>query len=505
MIDVRGLGHAYPSAPDRPVLHGIDLAVGDDEFVGVVGRNGSGKSTLARCLNGLVQPIRGSVTVDGVDGSDVQALRERVQLVFQNPENQHVGTTVYEDIAFGLANFGVPTEQMLDRAQEALDIVGLDVAMGREVATLSGGELQRLAVAGCLALRPAYLVLDEPTAMLDPGARAGLLSALAAARRARRFAVVMITHHLEDLAEAGRIVVVHEGSITATGTPEQIFADEPLLRRCGLEHPGRPLVERRPLPRSSQTPTVELRATTVGHGRHRAARADPVLHDVSLLVGEGELIAVAGPSGAGKSTLVSTVKGLLRPVTGEVLVDGVDPWRRREPQRFDRLGYVFQFVEHQLFAATVREDVAWGLRARHLPTAELHDLVDAALCRVGLDPEVLGDRSPFDLSGGEQRRAALAGVLVTDPQALILDEPTAGLDLPARVALFDVVHELRKAGTAVLWVTHRLEEVYEHADKLVVLDDGSVIAEGRPAEVLADESTLTRLGWPAFQPVARSA
>ncbi len=512
MIVVDDVRFRYePAAPE--VVAGVSLSIDDGEHVALLGRNGSGKSSLARLLNGLHRPTGGAVRVDGLDVADpaqLPAVRRSVQMVFQTPENQQVGTTVFDDIAFGLANIAVPTAEMPDRAAAALAEVGLQVGLDRSVITLSGGELQRLALASVLALRPRHLVLDEVTAMLDPASRSQVLASIRRIRAESGLAVIQITHHLDEIEDADRAVVLNDGRVLAEGTVPEILADQALLARCGLEAPYRWRASgtRRRVVRPPIDPAPVLELTGIGHDYAAQPRrrfgfrkpapssTNPVLDGVELGLRGGELVAIAGRSGAGKSTLLTILKGLLRPSAGSVAVRGVDPWAERQPELFDPIGYVFQHPERQLFAATVRADVGFGLRSAGLSDEELAARVDASLQTVGLDPAEFGEHSPFALSGGQQRRVTFAGVFVTGPGVLILDEPTAGLDHPSRERLFGILADARARDLCVLWVSHRLEEILEHADRLVVLDRGRVAADGRPSEVLADELLRTRLGWP---------
>ncbi len=499
-------------APD--VVAGVTLTITDGQHVALLGRNGSGKSSLARLLNGLQCPTGGSLHVDGLNVADptlLPEIRRSVQMVFQNPENQQVGTTVFDDIAFGLANFAVPTAEMSARALAALAQVGLDVGLSRDINTLSGGELQRLALASVVALRPKHLVLDEVTSMLDPAGRAQVLAAIRRLRSESGMSVIQITHHLEEIEDADRVIVLDAGRVCADASVAEVLADSDLLMRCGLEAPyrwRRPSVggARHPRPVGVDRTTIEAAGVTHDYSAARRGRrlrtgqpagpTAPVLSGIRLAIAPGELLAVAGRSGAGKTTLISIIKGLLRPTAGAVLVEGTDAWRARRPELFDRIGYVFQHPEHQLFAPSVRADVGFGLRSSQLPADEAARRVDAQLRRVGLDPDEIGDRSPFELSGGQQRRAAFAGILVTEPRVLILDEPSAGLDGDARAGLFSILREAREQGLAVVWVSHRLEEILEHAERQVVLDDGGIVADGPPRGLLSDAGLRARLDWP---------
>jgi energy-coupling factor transport system ATP-binding protein len=512
MIRLDGVRFAHlPGGPEA--LAGVSLAVGDGEQVAVLGRNGSGKSTLARVLNGLYRPAAGSVRVDGLDPSDpvdLPGVRRLVQLVFQAPENQQVGTTVFDDIAFGLANLGVATAEMPGRVRAALADVGLEIGFERELDTLSGGELQRLALAGVAALRPRHLVLDEATSMLDPASRRQVLASVRRLRSRHGMAVVQITHDLDELDGVDRVVVLDAGAVVAQGPVDEVLRDGDLLEACGLEapyrwrRPGRPRGGGAPAVPPSP-PIVELDAVshdyTVpprrrGRRRPEPALRDPVLREVDLRIAPGELVALAGRSGAGKSTLVGIAKGLLRPTLGTVVVAGREAAGSRQPDLFDQIGYLFQQPEHQLFAPTVRADVGFALRTGSLPPGERAARVDAALRRLGLDPDEVGERSPFGLSGGQQRRVAFAGVLVAEPTVLILDEPSAGLDLPSRRALFATLRQARERGLAVVWISHRLGEILEHAQRLVVLERGAIVADGDPAGLLSDPVLRSAMGWP---------
>lgn len=518
MIALNDVTFSYPAAPTRPAIKNVSFSIAPGQYVGLVGSNGSGKSTLARLLNGLHLPRSGTVTIDGLSTtvpSDLAAVRRTVQMVFQNPENQQVGTTIMEDICFGLANIATPTGEMRERALRVLDAVGLNLDPDRELDTLSGGELQRVALASSLALEPTYLILDEATSMLDPAGRDQLLSTARELNR-RGTAIIHITHHLEEVEQADRLLVMSEAQLIADAPPAEIFARPQLLQSAGLRAPYRWREVNNPITSTrvgqSETSDSILDVKQISHdftepskGRRARKRladlrksgdpqrlSDPALVDVSLSLKEGDLVALAGRSGAGKTTLISIMKGLLRPTMGDVSVGGETPSQGINSS----VGYLFQHPEHQLFAPTVRRDVAYGLEVFSLKQEQVSDKVDTALQDVGLDPTIYGESSPHSLSGGQQRRVALAGVTVTNPQTLILDEPTAGLDEPSRIRLFKQLDTLRSRGIAILWVSHQLEEILEHAQRLIVLDAGTIIAQGSPEPILSDEKIRTRMGWP---------
>lgn len=488
-----------------PALDAFSLVVPDGQRVAVLGCNGSGKSTLARLLNGLLVPQRGTVEVDSLatnEPANLPSVRRSLQVAFQNPENQQVGLTVFEDVAFGLANITVPTDEMVQRVREALAEVGLPLALDRPLASLSGGQLQRVALASVLALRPRYLVLDEVTSMLDPESRSHVLDSVRRAHAGGRISVIQITHHLDEVEDADRLVVLRDGRIAADGPPPGILGDHGLLAAAGLEPPYR---WRLPSTVGKKTPgrpgTAKLDAALDDVTIHydiparwrrrprRTPKGPSALQQTSLRLGGG-IVAITGRSGAGKSTLVGALKGLRRPASGTVLIDGLDPWTTRSPELFDAIGYLLQRPEQQLFAPTVLQDVGFGLREDKEQRAKRY------LEAVGLDPDVYGERSPFELSGGQQRRVALAGVLATAPRLLILDEPTAGLDLPSRTQVFQQMSDLRADGVGVVWISHQVTDILAVADRLVVLDSGTVVASGEPDVLLADPHLRAAQGWP---------
>ncbi len=533
MIECAGVHYSYDDGHEA--LDGLSLDIADGEFVAVLGGNGSGKSTLARQLDALLVPSAGTVTVDGLSTAErryVYDIRSRVGLVFQNPDDQIVAGIVEDDVAFGPENLGVPTSELRDRVTEALAAVGLAGFERRETASLSGGQKQRLALAGVLAMRPQTLVLDEASSMLDPRGRAALMRACRRLHE-RGMTIVMITHFMEEAAEAERVVVLSHGRVTLDGSPTEVFSQADALARLGLDIPlpyrvGLKLRERIPgvTPRvtmdamigelqrqgaqrsltplgtlaaqdaqrcqrplgASGAPALELENVSFAYEQH----GEPALHDVSLTVRTGELVGLLGHTGSGKSTLVQLMAGLERPDGGRVLTsDG-------------RVGVVFQYPERQLFARTVREDVAFGPRNLGITGGELAARVDEAIRGVGLDPQEVGDVSPFALSGGQQRRIAFAGVLAMEPDVLVFDEPVAGLDPRSRREFMRLLRKLHGQGRTIVMTSHSMDDTAELCGRVIVLSRGEKLLEGAPAEVFshADELRRAGLGLPGAQEMA---
>jgi energy-coupling factor transporter ATPase len=527
----------------NPVLKGVTLTVEAGEYLAIIGHNGSGKSTLARLLNGLFHPTAGRVLVDGRDTRNpahTLELRRTVGLVFQDPDSQIVATVVEEDVAFGPENLGVPEGELEERVSWALGLLDLLPYRHRAPHFLSAGQKQRLAVAGVMAMRPRVLVLDEATAMLDPAGRRELLAALRNLRD-EGVTVILITHFMEEAAEADRVVVLEEGHIALEGTPRQVFAEAERLQQLGLDLP--PAAELSwaihkkypPFPTDRITTAEVVEAVLAAYGglttefpeipalsptdgtphphytklpfvqvqglHHVYLRGTPLeapaLRGVNLEVGHGGTAGIMGPTGSGKSTLLQFLNGLLTPQAGQVLLDGQDlsdPQTDRRAVRF-RVGLLFQQPGDQLFERYVGDDVAFGPRAMGLSREEVRERVRRAMDAVGLPFQQFKDRLTTTLSGGERHKAALAGVLALEPEVLVLDEPTAGLDPRSRRELLALLHHWRqeRGGTLVV-ATHNMEDLAELAEQTYLLADGKVTLGGPTRQVFAQGEELTRHG-----------
>ena len=580
MIECRGVSFSYDGA--ALALDGIDLNIEDGEFFCILGGNGSGKSTFAKHLNALLQPDAGTVCVNGLDASDpelVYDIRSTAGMVFQNPDDQLVATLVEDDVAFGPENLGVESAQIAQRVREALKAVGLVGFERHETHALSGGQKQRVALAGVLAMEPRVLILDEASSMLDPRGRKGLMKACHALHE-RGMTIVMITHFMEEAAEADRVAVFQAGRVTMLGTPDEILTQADELARLNLDMPascclGRALrakgvpvhaqvreadmvaevaqayTERSEAGTAGQSsasqseiadgavpadnednasePVIEISHLSYSYSLsarerrrwHKRSAAegtsnkqalwgnDPsspwALRDVSLTVRRGEFLGLAGHTGSGKSTLVQHLNGLIRPQEGSVYALGFDLANKKDADAVKaKVGVVFQYPERQLFAETVAQDVAFGPRNLGLSQAEVARRVESSLARAGLDLATVGDKSPFELSGGQQRRVAFAGVLAMEPEVLVLDEPMAGLDPAARSDFLELIDRLHRDGLTVVMVSHSMDDLANCCDRIVVMNEGTVFAEGTPAQVFAhaDELKSIGLGVPAAQRMA---
>jgi energy-coupling factor transport system ATP-binding protein len=590
-IQIRDLHYAYPpphvGAAPVSVLRGVNLAVGAGEFVAVLGRVGAGKSTLCMALNGLVPhatggAFRGEVTVLGRDTrkQPIADLARTVGLVFQDPEMQLTQMRAEDEIAFGPENLGVPAGEIEERVTWALEVVGLTGYSDRSPLHLSGGEKQRLAIAAMLAMRPQILVLDEPTANLDPAGKATVFNLVARLARERQITIVLATQEMERVARyARRAVVLHEGVIALDDTPAAVFAQADRLREWGLGAPqlaelaslltrragrvyqfhgmgeayaqlraelknwtGRPPAsaltdaspdragaecfaieapladDARAALRQAQEPVSEKSssgaldrpeptAAPQIHGAIAPERASqpqlaleqvsfsypdgtPALGAVSLAVEAGEFVALLGANGSGKTTLAKHLNGLLKPTLGCVRVQGRDTRPLRVAELARHVGYVFQNPDHQIFASTVEEELAFGLRLQKLSSANVMARVNWALAEFDLAP--YRTTPPALLGWGQRRQIAVAAVLATRPQALILDEPTGGLDARSRDGLLAAVTDFNRSGGTVILITHNMRLVAEYASRAVVMAGGQVVFDGAPLALFERRDILRR-------------
>ncbi|MFN8474413.1 MAG: ABC transporter ATP-binding protein [Anaerolineae bacterium] len=518
-IVAAGLGYRYPDSPHW-ALSDVSLTIAPGEYVLLAGWSGSGKSTLLRTLNGLAPHFYGGRLVGrlSIGGWNVAAtptsqLVERVGAVFQNPAAQLFSSTVAREIAFGPASLGLPLSQIEQRVRWAAEVTGVSAWLERPPHALSGGQQQRVAVASALAMRPAILALDEPFAHLDAGGIEDLCAVLREIHRAGT-TIVVAEHHMGRLvADATRMLVMHDGSLVADGAPRDVLAGDavgglnlpPLVRLAREQRWDTvPLTvdEAVTVARRSGTPANQLafsagsaaapaRAATpavIAEDVFHALDGWPALDGLSVTVAAGERVAILGRNGSGKTTFLKHLNGLLRPQRGRVLVLGQDTRRVRVADLARRVGLAFQDPTKQLFRPTVRREIETGPDALGvLDTAWLDQLYEW----MGLGP--LLEHSPYRLSEGERRRVALAASLAARPSIAALDEPALGQDGRYRQSLVELLDSLTSAGDAVVLVTHDLD-LASGADRWVALADGRVAADGAPNEVMRDSNAMAAAG-----------
>lgn len=542
LVDVQSLSYTYPGA-STPALSDISLSLEPGEYLAVVGANGSGKSTLVRCLNGLVVPPPRTVMVDGFDPAEPAGragARKALSVVFQSPLDQIVASVVEEDVAFGLENLGVPYDAMHARVDEALDAVDLTSERRRSPRFLSSGQQQRLAVAGAWATRPRIMAFDEATSMIDPNGRSSILR-LMDELVARGITVIHVTHDMDEAARARRVVVLSEGHLVFDGTPERLFASGSLAS-YRLERPrsyeaamalgldpvvgesaaelGARLARRYPVAQADPAalaaamrridPAYGL-ATPIGNGAAVSSAAatgepafsvrdasmsyhteslggHPAVQSASIDIPTGSLVALTGRTGAGKSSLLQLLDALALPDSGTVVSLGAATGAASTDLRALRMRAPLsvQRPESAIFETYVGDEAAFGPRNQGLRGAELVGRVRVAMEAVGLPFATYRDAQCRTLSGGMKRRLALASILSLEPEALLLDEPTAALDPGTRREVLALILSYARRGRTVVMSTHSMEEA-ALADLVIVMRDGRIVASGPPDAIFGDQ------------------
>ena len=540
---------------NRAIDH-VDLDIQEGQFIAVLGHNGSGKSTLAKHINGLLVPSEGTLWVDHMDTSspeDIWKIRQRAGMVFQNPDNQIIGTVVEEDVGFGPENLGVPTEDIWKRVDDSLEAVGMTAYRKHSPNKLSGGQKQRVAIAGVMAMKPKCIVLDEPTAMLDPNGRKEVLKVVHELNREEKVTVILITHYMEEVVFADDVYVMDQGHLVMHGKPREIFSqvkqlkkyrlDVPQvtmlayeLRKNGLDIPKGLLTidellealqdpilkapdnwEQMEIPQYRSTGSdMEWKTEQVQSASGETSlRLEHVyytynpgtayemhaLKDINLEIPQGQFVGIIGHTGSGKSTLIQHFNGLVRPTQGKIYFEGQDIWAEQFPLRGLRsqVGLVFQYPEHQLFETDVLTDVCFGPKNQNLTQEECEERAKEALTHVGLDESYYA-KSPFELSGGQKRRVAIAGVLAMNPKVLILDEPTAGLDPQGRDEILDQIASLHKTrGITIILVSHSMEDIAKYVDRIIVMNHGVKEYDDAPKKVFSHYRELEKIGLAAPQ------
>jgi len=511
IIDIQNLTYRPDSLPpqESDILKGINLTVEQGSFVAIIGENGSGKTTLLKQINGLLLPTSGRILINGIDTRDQEKrhqLRSIIGMVFQNPSDQIVASTVEEDIAFGLENANIPTPELRKRVFNQIKESGLEDESTRPPHLLSGGQLQKVALAGVLARCPNVILFDEPTSMLDPLSRKSFLKQIYALKQ-RGMTVIYVTHHVDETVNADQIIVLKNGVVLLQDSPQIIFQNKELLREAGLEIPEIVSISTQLrdlgwyIPKTVMEPNQLLAALPNYSGSRLSEAAlkqskgketiisiddvyytylagtplaKPALKGATLTVAPGTIHGIAGSNGSGKSTLLQHINGILSPANGHIRVLNFilenQITRLRDIVR--KVGMVFQSPETQFFEVFVGDEIAYGPKQFGLD--DVKERVHRAMKVVGLDFESFKDRRLETLSGGEKRKVALASTLILDQDILLFDEPTAGMDPRARDELVTLFKRLAQEGKTIVIASHRLEELVALSDDISIMQAGKV-------------------------------
>ncbi len=526
IVSIRDVKYRYRGQKVN-ALEEINLSLEPGEFLMLMGPSEAGKSTLAATINGLIPhfhmgKFEGDVTVKGRNTRDhsVAQMAELVGMVFQDFEAQLFSTNVELEVAFGPENFAVPREEIKERIDENLAYVGLERFRNRPPSTLSGGQKQKLAIASVLALKPQVLVMDEPTTDLDPISKMGVFEITHRLCKRDDLTLLIIEHETEEALFADRIALIKEGKLIKVGPTREILTDVALMESLGVMPLGIPKffkavgVSELPLTPDEGVETFKslkfqindlayqemvarekaelekfneplIQCTNLSHTYKGEVEA---LKKVNIEIHRGDMVAIIGQNGSGKTTLAKHFNGLLLPTEGEILVNG-KPTREQGIFSLGKtVGYVFQNPDHQIFSEKVFDEVAFSPRLRKLPEEEIKQRVLEALSAVGL--EGLEEEDPFTLTKSGRQRVAVASVLASNPDVLILDEPTTGLDYKEQSSMMNMVRRLNENGSTIIFITHHMWVVAEYAKRALVMKDGDVILRGSTREVFSETEVL---------------
>ncbi|HIE31787.1 MAG TPA: ATP-binding cassette domain-containing protein [Methanosarcinales archaeon] len=540
MIEIRNLNYTYPNMSE-PALCDINLHVDDGEFVLLLGASGCGKSTLIQCLNGLVPKVAGGnlegeiiVNEKNLRDYKVHQMASDVGIIFQNPDTQLFSLTVEKDVAFGPENLGMPKNEILSRMDQAMRIVGMESMRDRFIFTLSGGEKQRVAIAGTLAMEPSVLVLDEPTSDLDPAGTCEVLSLVRRLNQEKDMTIILIEHKIDEVVHlADRVVVMEQGRIIMDGAPDEIFDHgHDRLKNIGISLPqlseiahaikngsgdpkdGLPTylsyetilsrlcnrlrdspagiarfrtAHKPNIPPSAPKPKIEVRNL-----RHTFEDGKVGLDDINLVIREGDFLALIGHNGAGKTTFASHLIGLLRPEKGVITIDGVDISGMRVAALAQKVGYLFQNPDNQIFTDSVVQELRFGLKNLKLRDDVIVERVDKAIAMMELDE--FRDRHPHSLSRGQRQRLAVASILAMEPDIIVLDEPTTGQDWGHVNRFLQQIRHLNELGKTIILITHDMNLVAGYARRTVVMDKGRIVLDGDTRYVFSKQEILKKTG-----------
>lgn len=539
MIEIQELTFKYAEAK-KNALENVTLNIQKGDFVGIIGESGAGKTTLCSCLNALIPhhytgDFYGSVKVEGQDTFDVKPdkLALKVGSVFQDIESQIVSYFVEDEILFGLENFGVPANQIEERITEALEALGISELRHREISTLSGGQKQKVVFASIIALKPDYLILDEPTGELDPASSLQIFKLLKKLNEERGITVIVAEQKIMLLCEfVKKLIVLEKGTVVHYGEIRSTLTHQREMEETGINCP-RVLTLTGKMMEEGLTPSgmktedriclntqeaADFIKRMMGNDCHVKADDDslkpsqepvtepseqPVLefknvcfsynetanvHDLNVKIQKGDFTAITGSNGAGKSTFSKLCNGLLQPSAGDVFVLGQNTKRNKVSSLAKHIGFLFQNPDRQICCSTVEEEIAFSLKNNGLSKEEIQRKVEATIKEFGFDAKT----EPFNMSRGQRQRLCLACLIALNPEILILDEPTTGLDYRECMEMMNRIRELNENGTTVIMVCHDMEVVLDFAKSVIVMNRGEILAQGATREILSNKELLAK-------------
>ena len=539
MIEIQELTFKYAEAK-KNALENVTLNIQKGDFVGIIGESGAGKTTLCSCLNALIPhhytgDFYGSVKVEGQDTFDVKPdkLALKIGSVFQDIESQIVSYFVEDEILFGLENFGVPADQIEGRITEALESLGISELRHREISTLSGGQKQKVVFASIIALQPDYLILDEPTGELDPASSLQIFKLLKKLNEEKEITIIVAEQKIMLLCEfVKKLIVLEKGTVVHYGEIRSTLTHQREMEEAGINCPrvltltGKMVEEgltpsgmkteericlntqeaadfiKRMMGKDCQLPPNNDSPKSEEETKSKATES-PVLefkgvcfsynetanvHDLNVKIQKGDFTAITGSNGAGKSTFSKLCNGLLQPSAGDVFVLGKNTKRNKVSSLAKHIGFLFQNPDRQICCSTVEEEIAFSLKNNGLSKEEIQRKVEATIKEFGFDAKT----EPFNMSRGQRQRLCLACLIALNPEILILDEPTTGLDYRECMEMMNRIRELNENGTTVIMVCHDMEVVLDFAKSVIVMNRGEILAQGATREILSNKELLAK-------------
>ncbi len=544
-VEVKDISFSYTSGT-LLTLDNINANILENKYVAIIGHNGSGKSTLSRIISGILKPLIGEVYIKNIliSEKNLKFIRKQIGVVFQNPDSQFIGTTVYDDIEFGLQNYQVKPSKMENIIIESAKYVKIDHLLDSEPCDLSGGQKQKAAIASIFALKPNVVIFDESTSMLDPKGKREIKSLMNILSTKFNKTVISITHDMEEAVNVDHIFVMNKGTIIANGSPKEIFMKNSLkLSQIGLNQPSSLIISKKLNKKNKNlketiseealiknlnklislrkpkayknncnrfkfiknkeklTTAICARELNVIYSKGFPTQKK-ALSNFSIDIYKSKINTIIGNTGSGKSTFIKTINKLLNVDSGELEINLKNEkykvinniikknGRRVSVKKVRRsVGMVFQFPEYQLFNSTIEKEIIFGPVNFGYKKKKIKKNVPEILKKVGLDPK-LSMRNPFDLSGGQKRRVAIASVLSYDPEILIFDEPTAGLDPIGSEMILKIISDLKKEGKTIILITHNMDHVLQLSDKITIMRDGKNVFHGDSNVIFNDEKLV---------------
>lgn len=516
-------------------LDNVNISIEKGEFVCIVGHNGSGKSTLAKHFNALLTPTKNTIWINGINSKDedkVWNIRKSVGMVFQNPDNQIIATTVESDIAFGLENLGIPTDEIIIRVEKALDYFKMLEYKESLPSNLSGGQKQKIAIAGILAMQPECIVFDEATSMLDPLARDEVIKIMNNLNKQHNITIILITHHMEEVIFSDRVIVMEKGKVVLEDTPKNLFSQYEKLKSLNLDLPqitklsyilneqgyniknncldiSEFLLQIEKIGFNENLVNIEnnfqedkkqeeiIKINNLNYTYSKGTVFEKkALDNINLSIHKGEILGIIGHTGSGKSTLIQHLNLLIKPKANTIFFDGKDISSEQiKPKDLrQKVGLVFQYPENQIFEETIFKEVAFAPKNMNLSEDEIYTRVKNSLELVGMD-ESFFDKSPFNLSGGQKRRVAIASILSMQPEVIILDEPTAGLDPVTKNFILDNIKKINKnTNTTIILISHSMEDICNFSDRVAIMHKGVLQICEKPQNIFNNYQQIKNTG-----------